>query len=36
MDDPSLSAVSWRESTFSGHEGGQCVEVADVSVRADA
>lgn len=25
------SSVHWRKSTRSGHEGGDCVEVADVS-----
>ncbi|MEV5570285.1 DUF397 domain-containing protein [Spirillospora sp. NPDC052269] len=24
------SPVRWRKSSYSGHEGGQCVEVADL------
>ncbi|TDD61120.1 DUF397 domain-containing protein [Actinomadura darangshiensis] len=26
-----LSAAQWRKSSRSGHEGGACVEVADVA-----
>ena len=26
-----LSAVTWRKSSFSGGNGGQCVEVADAA-----
>jgi hypothetical protein len=25
-----LSAAHWRKSTYSGHDGGNCVEVASV------
>ncbi|MFB4305204.1 DUF397 domain-containing protein [Actinomadura sp. GTD37] len=27
---PDLSAVKWRKASRSGHEGGDCVEVANV------
>ncbi|MDL4775801.1 MULTISPECIES: DUF397 domain-containing protein [Thermomonosporaceae] len=26
-----LSAAQWRKSSHSGHEGGDCVEVADLA-----
>ena len=29
-DEPELSDLRWRKSSFSGNQGGQCVEVADV------
>ncbi|MFA1546614.1 DUF397 domain-containing protein [Actinomadura chokoriensis] len=28
---PDLSAVKWRKASLSGHEGGDCVEVAGVA-----
>lgn len=31
MNTPDLSSARWRKSTRSGHEGGDCVEVAAVS-----
>lgn len=27
-----IPATSWRKSSYSAHEGGSCVEVADLSV----
>ncbi|MFG1877854.1 DUF397 domain-containing protein [Sphaerisporangium sp. NPDC049003] len=30
-----LSKARWRKSSFSGNNGGDCVEVADLSGRAD-
>jgi len=32
MTAPNLSAVAWRKSSRSGHEGGQCVEVAEAGL----
>ncbi|MFD9685562.1 DUF397 domain-containing protein [Kitasatospora sp. NPDC059146] len=29
MRDPDLSAATWRKSTHSNGDGGQCIEVAD-------
>lgn len=29
MGSPDLSAASWRKSTYSNGDGGECVEVAD-------
>ncbi|MFG2087059.1 MULTISPECIES: DUF397 domain-containing protein [unclassified Spirillospora] len=31
MTKPDLSAVNWRKSSRSGHEGGACVEVASAA-----
>ena len=30
-----LSGAAWRTSTYSGGNGGQCVEVAAIPVRQD-
>lgn len=30
-----LSGAAWRTSTYSGGNGGQCVEVATIPVRQD-
>ncbi|GLY91510.1 DUF397 domain-containing protein [Actinoallomurus iriomotensis] len=35
MKTPGLPSVHWRKSTYSGAEGGDCVEVADLTVRPD-
>ncbi|GAA4626413.1 hypothetical protein GCM10023196_034570 [Actinoallomurus vinaceus] len=32
MNASDLLAVQWRKSTASGHEGGDCVEVADLCI----
>ncbi|MER7666977.1 DUF397 domain-containing protein [Kitasatospora sp. NPDC096128] len=29
MRDPDLSAATWRKSSYSNGDGGQCIEVAD-------
>ncbi|TDB86034.1 DUF397 domain-containing protein [Actinomadura sp. KC216] len=31
MSTPNVSVVHWRKSSRSGHEGGECVEVADLT-----
>ena len=34
MSTPDLPDVQWRTSSFSGHDGGQCVEVAALCANA--
>ncbi len=34
MSAPDLPVIQWRKSSFSGHDGGQCVEVAAPCVNA--
>lgn len=33
MSTPDLPDAQWRKSSFSGHDGGQCVEVATLSAN---
>ncbi|WP_173097906.1 DUF397 domain-containing protein [Actinomadura verrucosospora] len=31
MTKPDLSTAKWRKSSHSGHDGGNCIEVANIS-----